>query len=271
MTKGVVMPGADDAEGMRREHDGRGHAGHPVRVLVVMPTYNEVENLNPTLTELLERNPRVDVLIVDDDSPDGTGRLADFMVQGDRRLHVLHRPGKQGLGPAYVQGFRWALARGYDVICEMDMDGSHRAEDLRRMLDVLARRPEVDLVIGSRRVPGGTTVNWPWPREMISRIGSWYARTMLGLRVRDVTAGLRAYRADCLHRLDLKGIEAGGYVFQVDMTRRVAAAGGMILEVPIVFIERIRGASKMSLGIIFEAMWRVTLWGFGRHLPHSRI
>ena len=239
-------------------------------VLVVMPTYNEADNLKPTLTELLVRNPQVHVLIVDDNSPDGTGRLADFMARGDDRLHVLHRKAKQGLGPAYLQGFRWALAHRYDVVCEMDMDGSHRAEDLKRMLDALARHPDVDLVIGSRRVRGGSTVNWPWLRDLISRGGSWYARTALRIDVHDMTAGLRAYRASMLRRLDLSAVQAGGYVFQIDMTRRVAAAGGRILEVPILFIERTRGVSKMSPAIVAEAMWRVTAWSLSWMMNRHR-
>ena len=239
-----------------------------IRTVIVMPTYNEVANLKTTLSGVFAHTPQVDVLIVDDGSPDGTGRLADFMAGGDARIHVMHREEKNGLGPAYLAGFRWALERGYDLICEMDMDGSHRPEDFRRMLDVATMNPDVDLVIGSRRVPGGRTVNWPWTRDMISRGGSWYARTMLGLPVHDMTAGFRIYRAPMLRRLDLDGVQANGYVFQVDMTRRVAAAGGVIREVPIAFVERIRGKSKMSSAIVVEAMWRVTQWGFARLRRH---
>lgn len=234
------------------------------RTLIVMPTYNEVANLKPTLSGIFAYAPEVEVLVVDDNSPDGTGRLAAFMGQGDHRIHVLHREAKNGLGPAYLAGFQWALERGYDLICEMDMDGSHRPEDFRRMLDVAITNPEVDLVIGSRRVPGGYTVNWPWIRDAISRGGSWYARTMLGLPIHDMTAGFRIYRAPMLARLGLDRVEANGYVFQVDMTRRVAAAGGVIREVPIVFVERVRGNSKMSSRIVAEAMVMVTKWGLGR-------
>lgn len=236
------------------------------RVVIVMPTYNEVANLNTTLSGVFAHVPEAEVLIVDDNSPDGTGRLADFMAQGNRRIHVLHRPEKNGLGPAYLAGFHWALAHGYTLICEMDMDGSHRPEDLRRMLDVAKLNPDVDLVIGSRRVAGGETVNWAWSRDLISRVGSWYARTMLGLPVRDMTAGFRVYRAAMLARLGLERVQANGYVFQVDMTRRVAAAGGVIREVPIAFVERTLGKSKMSRNIVVEAMWRVTQWGCERLL-----
>ncbi|MCI1832950.1 MAG: polyprenol monophosphomannose synthase [Bifidobacterium sp.] len=236
-------------------------------ICVVMPTYDELENISRTLRSVLEVNPGVDVLVVDDGSPDGTGRRADELAHADSRIHVLHREGKAGLGPAYVAGFQWALSHGFEVICEMDMDGSHRAQDLRSMLDVLGRDPGIDLVIGSRRIEGGRTENWPWYRDLLSRAGSWYARRMLGLRVRDMTAGLRAYRRDALCRVDLRSVKANGYVFQIDMTRRVMAAGGVVREVPIVFAERTRGRSKMDSGIVVEAMRCVTLWGIERCLP----
>ncbi|WP_399552316.1 polyprenol monophosphomannose synthase [uncultured Bifidobacterium sp.] len=231
-----------------------------------MPTYDERENLVPTIRGVLGNEPDVDVLVVDDASPDGTGELADRLAAKDGRVHVLHRTEKNGLGPAYLEGFAWALANGYDVVCEMDMDGSHRPEDLPRLLDPLGRHPAVDLVIGSRRVSGGRTENWPWYRDLISRGGSWYARRMLGLGVHDMTAGFRAYRASMLRRLDLSSVVSNGYVFQIDMTRRVAAAGGRIVEVPIVFLERIRGRSKMDSSIVSEAMRSVTVWGVRRRL-----
>ncbi|MFT8788885.1 MAG: polyprenol monophosphomannose synthase [Bifidobacterium psychraerophilum] len=250
------------------QQDGRAFHHHD-RTLVVMPTYNEADNLGPTLSGVFSCTHRADVLVVDDNSPDGTGRMADFMAQGEARLHVLHRKAKNGLGPAYIEGFHWALEHGYDIICEMDMDGSHRPQDLARMLDVMARNPHVGLVIGSRRVKGGQTVNWPMIRDVISRTGSWYARRMLALPVKDVTAGFRAYRASLLEQVDLEGIEANGYVFQVDMTRRAHQAGATILEVPIAFIERTRGASKMGSGIVLEAMLRVTGWGAERMIKRS--
>lgn len=262
-------------EGASSDDAGSEQAGsrsevHAVEVLVVMPTYDEAENLGPTLANVFALNPNVDVLVVDDDSPDGTGRVADFLAQGDGRIHVLHRQSKQGLGPAYIDGFHWGLSHGYDVICEMDMDGSHRAEDLARMLAVLNRNPGVDLVIGSRRVEGGQTINWSGTRNAISRLGSCYARLMLGLPVRDMTAGFRAYKADILRTIDLDEINANGYVFQIDMTRRVAAAGGVIREVPIAFVERTRGESKMTRSIVIEAMAKVTLWGLQRFGKGSR-
>lgn len=249
---------------MEKEPKLEGGAVARPRTLIVMPTYNEVANLKPTLSGIFAQTPEVEVLVVDDNSPDGTGRLAQFMAGGEPRLHVMHRTAKNGLGPAYLAGFEWALERGYDLICEMDMDGSHRPEDFRRMLDVAVMNPDVDLVIGSRRVPGGATVNWPWLRDMISRGGSWYARTMLGLPVHDMTAGFRIYRASMLASLGLERVQANGYVFQVDMTRRVAAVGGVIREVPIVFVERVRGNSKMSTRIVAEAMLMVTRWGLER-------
>lgn len=231
-----------------------------------MPTYNEKENLVPTTSGVLANEPDAHILVVDDASPDGTGELADDLAGRDERVHVLHRTAKNGLGPAYLAGFDWALGHGYDVVCEMDMDGSHRPEDLPRLLDALDREPVVDLVIGSRRVPGGRTENWPWYRDLISRGGSWYARWMLGLGVHDMTSGFRAYRASMLRRLDLSSVVSNGYVFQIDMTRRVAAAGGGIAEVPIVFMERVRGRSKMDSSIVSEAMRSVTVWGVRRRL-----
>ncbi|PJM74313.1 dolichol-phosphate mannosyltransferase [Bifidobacterium primatium] len=233
-------------------------------VLVVMPTYNERENLETTVGGVFRHCPQVHVLVVDDNSPDGTGRLADAMAESDGRVHVLHRREKNGLGPAYLAGFTWALDHGYDVICEMDMDGSHRPQDLARLVALSCREPDVDLVIGSRRVPGGRMENWPWYRDLISRGGSWYARTMLGIRVFDMTAGFRAYHASMLRRIDFADVESGGYVFQIDMTRHVVAAGGTIRELPITFVQRARGVSKMSSAIVVEAMVRVTQWGIRR-------
>ncbi|WP_297316260.1 polyprenol monophosphomannose synthase [Bifidobacterium indicum] len=245
-----------------RKESGRG-------ALVVMPTYQEVQNIRPTLGGLLKACPAVRVLVVDDDSPDGTGGVADAMAARDDRISVLHRHERQGLGPAYVEGFQWALARGYDLICEMDMDGSHRPRDMARVLRYAQGHPEVDLVIGSRRVPGGSTRNWPWYRDLISRMGSWYARMALGMPVRDMTAGLRAYGAPALAGIDLTQVHSSGYVFQVDMLRRIIAGGGRVHEVPIVFVDRVRGHSKMDTGIVLEAMVQVTRWGMGRILGRS--
>lgn len=235
-----------------------------------MPTYNECDNITTTIGGVFRNTPQVDVLVVDDASPDGTGDIADGMAARDRRVHVIHRSGKQGLGPAYLAGFDWALERGYALICEMDMDGSHRPEDLAKLLQTVRHDAHVDLVIGSRRISGGATEGWsPW-RNGISQAGSWYARVMLGLSVRDMTAGFRVYRADILRKMALESVADNGYVFQIDMTRRVARMGGHIVEVPIVFPDRVHGESKMDSSIVVEAMRRVTGWGFERAFNYLR-
>ena len=229
-----------------------------MRVLTIIPTYNEIESLPLTLGRLRDAVPESDVLVVDDASPDGTGDWADARAAEDPSVHVLHRTTKDGLGGAYIAGFRWGLERGYDVLVEMDADGSHQPEQLPRLLEAVRT---ADLVIGSRRVPGGKMVNWPASRKMISWAGSLYPRIMLGLRLTDVTAGYRAYRADTLRAIDLDAIESKGYGFQVDMTFRTARLGKRIVEVPITFVERELGESKMSGGIIGEAVVNVTRWG----------
>jgi dolichol-phosphate mannosyltransferase len=210
-------------------------------------------------------DPSVDILVVDDNSPDGTGEWADARAAEDSHVHVIHRPGKQGLGVAYRAGFAWALERGYERIVEMDADGSHRAEDLPSLLDDGGVH---DLVIGSRWVRGGAVVNWPAHRKLLSTGANRYVRLALGLPVRDATAGFRAYSAAILSALELDKVESHGYCFQIDMTWRVAQAGGTILEVPITFVERDAGSSKMSGAIIREALAKVTWWGllrvFGR-------
>ncbi|MGG5751506.1 polyprenol monophosphomannose synthase [Zafaria sp. Z1313] len=231
-----------------------------MRVVTIIPTYNELESLPVTLGRLRAAVPDSDVLIADDNSPDGTGRLADEFAAADPQVHVMHRQGKEGLGAAYIAGFRWALERDYDVIVELDADGSHRPEDLPRLL---AKVPEADLVIGSRWVKGGSVVNWPLHRKLISRAGSLYSRVMLGLSVRDITAGFRAFRRETLEAIDFDAVESVGYGFQVDMTFRVARLGRRIVEVPITFVERELGVSKMSGNIVVEAMLNVTRWGLG--------
>jgi dolichol-phosphate mannosyltransferase len=230
-------------------------------VLVIVPTYNEADNLEPLLQRLLAAVPSAHVLIVDDNSPDGTGRLADEHAAHEARVHVLHRERKQGLGAAYLAGFAWGLQRGYDVLVEMDADGSHRPEQLPRLLAAL---PHADLVLGARWVPGGSVVNWPWHRMLLSRGGNAYTRLVLGLPLHDATGGYRAYRASTLRRLDLDGVSSQGYCFQVDLAWRVVRAGCRVTEVPITFVERERGTSKMSGSIVREALWRVTAWG-ARH------
>jgi len=239
-----------------------------MRVLVVMPTYDEAENLDRVLTSLHASQPDTDVLVVDDASPDGTGRIADALATADDRVHVMHRPGKHGLGAAYRAGFAWGLERDYEYVVEMDADGSHLPDDLGRMLEAAAGG--ADLVIGSRWIEGGRVVNWPWHRRFISRAGTAYARVMLGLAVHDSTAGYRVLRRGTLEGLDLTDIHSQGYCFQIDMTRCVHAAGMSIVEVPVTFVERERGRSKMSQTIVREALWRVTLWGLARLVPGHR-
>jgi dolichol-phosphate mannosyltransferase len=230
-------------------------------VLVVIPTYNERENLGPIVRRLHAALPKVHVLVVDDGSPDGTGQLADELADADDRVNVMHRTEKAGLGAAYVAGFRWALARDYATIVEMDADGSHGPEDLPRMLDALS---DTDLVVGSRYVPGGSVVNWPTHREILSRGGNLYSRIALGVKVNDITAGFRAYRREVLEKLDLDAIASHGYCFQIDLTWRTDEAGFDIVEVPITFTERAIGESKMSGSIVREAVIRVGSWGVKR-------
>lgn len=233
--------------------------------LVIIPTYNEAENIAWIVGEVLRHRPEVNILIADDNSPDGTGEIADKLATGDARVHVMHREGKQGLGSAYRAGFVWGIERGYDVLCEMDADGSHRPEDLQRLLD--ASDAGADLVLGSRWVPGGGVVNWPWYRRFISRGGTFYAQVMLGIPIKDATGGYRAFRRETLERLPLGEVASQGYCFQIDMARRVLEQGMTIVEVPITFVERVRGESKMSGHIVREALWRVTVWGLQRLVP----
>ncbi|MEU9833823.1 polyprenol monophosphomannose synthase [Streptosporangium sp. NPDC048047] len=231
----------------------------PGRVLVVVPTYNERENLPAIVGRVRAAVPEAHVLVADDSSPDGTGAVADELAAGDDHVHVLHRPGKQGLGAAYIAGFRWGVAEGFDVLVEMDADGSHQPEELPKLLERLAGG--ADLVIGSRWVPGGEVVNWPASREFLSRGANVYARMMLGIPVRDATAGFRAYRAATLEKIGLDDVESQGYCFQVDLTLRTVRHGLRVAEVPIVFVERTAGVSKMSRGIMIEAFWRIMQWG----------
>ncbi|GAA1108424.1 polyprenol monophosphomannose synthase [Nesterenkonia jeotgali] len=229
-----------------------------MKILTIIPTYDEIDALPGTVSRLRAAVPDSDVLIVDDNSPDGTGEFADELSAEDPQINVLHRTAKNGLGGAYIAGFGWGLERGYDVLVELDADGSHQPEQLPKLL---AKVDEADLVIGSRWVPGGSVVNWPLHRIAISRAGSLYSRTMLGLNVRDITAGFRAFRRSVLEEIDLSSIESVGYGFQVDMTFRVAGMGKTIAEVPITFVERTQGVSKMSSNIVVEAMVNVTRWG----------
>ncbi|MEO6942664.1 MAG: polyprenol monophosphomannose synthase [Terrimesophilobacter sp.] len=225
--------------------------------LVIIPTYNERENLAAIAARVLAQDD-VDLLVVDDNSPDGTGHIADTLVARDSRVHVLHRAGKEGLGAAYRAGFAWGLDRGYDILVELDGDGSHQPEELDRLRERLV---DADVVMGSRWVPGGSVVNWPWRREALSRAGSWYARLALGLPFRDVTGGYRAFSADALRRVKFEEVVSQGYCFQVDMLLRSWRAGLTVVEAPITFVERELGYSKMSGRIVIEAMLRVTWWG----------
>ena len=230
-----------------------------LRVLVVVPTYNERETLPLILERLRAAVPAADVLVADDASPDGTGAVADEWAARDDAVHVLHRPGKAGLGAAYVDGFRWGLAQGYDVLVEMDADGSHQPEQLPSLLERVAAG--ADIVLGSRWVPGGSVVNWPRHREVLSRGGNLYTRWALGVPLRDATAGFRALRGTALEKIGLDGVESQGYCFQVDVAWRAVQAGLRVDEVPITFVERELGASKMSKAIVSEALVRVTRWG----------
>jgi len=231
------------------------------QVLVVIPTYNERDNIGKIVKRLHTALPDVHVLVVDDGSPDGTGQLADEMAAADERVQVMHRTEKAGLGAAYVAGFQWALERDYGVICEMDADGSHAPEQLHRLLDAL---PQADLVIGSRWVPGGEVVNWPAQRKFLSLGGSLYSRLALGANVRDMTGGFRAFRADTLRKLNLASVASAGYCFQIDLLWRTIELGFRVREVPITFLEREFGESKMSGNIVREALIRVTKWGLRR-------
>jgi dolichol-phosphate mannosyltransferase len=236
------------------------------RVVIVMPTYNERQNLEIIAGRIRDAVPHADLLVVDDNSPDGTGDLADKLAEKDPRVQVMHRKEKAGLGRAYVAGFTWALDNGYDLIVEMDADGSHRPEDLPKLL---ATSGSADAVIGSRYVPGGTVVNWPASRKFLSASANIYTRTMLGIRVKDATGGFRVYKAETLRRIDLHDIQSAGYCFQIDMTLRVLQGGMSIAEVPITFVERERGASKMSRTVILESFVRVARWGINGWL-HGR-
>jgi dolichol-phosphate mannosyltransferase len=202
--------------------------------------------------------PEVDVLVADDNSPDGTGRIADELAAADPRIHVLHRQGKEGLGAAYLAGFAWARDAGYDAVVEMDADGSHAPEELPRLLDALA---DADAVLGSRWVEGGKVLNWPLSRHLISRTGNLYTRLALRMPFKDATGGYRAYSIKALDAMGLDGVASQGYCFQVDLTWRAHRQGLRIVEVPITFAERQRGNSKMSSAIVREALWRVTVWG----------
>ncbi|MGV0744732.1 polyprenol monophosphomannose synthase [Mycolicibacterium sp. XJ870] len=239
------------------------------RTLVIIPTYNERENLPLIVGRVHVACPEVHILIVDDGSPDGTGELADELALADAdRVHVMHRSSKAGLGAAYLAGFEWGLGRGYSVLVEMDADGSHAPEELRRLLDAVDAG--ADLVIGSRYVSGGTVRNWPWRRLALSKTANTYSRFLLGVGIHDITAGYRAYRREVLEKIDLAAVDSKGYCFQIDLTWRAINNGFRVVEVPITFTERELGVSKMSGSNIREAMFKVAEWGIRGRLDRAR-
>lgn len=230
--------------------------------LVIIPTYDELENLPLIVERVRAATPQVDILIVDDNSPDGTGERADELAAGDTRIHVLHRAGKAGLWAAYLAGFRWGLERDYDVLCEMDADGSHAPEQLHLLLEQIEEG--ADLVIGSRYVPGGKVVNWPRNRWLLSKAGNVYINVALGTGVSDMTAGYRAFRRSVLEELPLEEFSGAGYIFQVEIAYRAVELGFDVREVPITFTEREIGESKLDGSFVKDSLFEVTKWGL-RH------
>jgi dolichol-phosphate mannosyltransferase len=230
-----------------------------LRVVTIIPTFNEIDSLPRTVARLRAAVPASDVLVVDDNSPDGTGKLADSLATGDSAIHVLHRRGKEGLGAAYIAGFKWGLDAGYDVLVEMDADGSHQPEELQRLLDALDAG--ADMAKGSRWIRGGKVVNWPLHRKLLSLGGSLYSRILLGVGIKDITGGYNAFKSTTLRRIDLESVESVGYCFQIDLTWKTLNAGLSVREVPITFVEREFGDSKMSGNIVLESIMLVTKWG----------
>jgi dolichol-phosphate mannosyltransferase len=237
------------------------------RILVIIPTYDESANIERIVARTRSSVPHAHVLIADDNSPDGTGLVADRLAAADDHVHVMHRLGKEGLGAAYLAGFEWGLHEGYDVLVEMDADGSHQPEQLPTLLAALA---DADLVLGSRWVKGGSVVNWPKSREVLSRAGNLWTRLALGIRLKDATGGYRAFRRETLLGLGLDNVASSGYCFQVDLAWRAAKAGFKVVEVPITFVEREHGVSKMSQRIVVEALLRTTAWGIAHRAGQLR-
>jgi len=236
--------------------------------VVVIPTFNEAQNLELLLPQLLPLD--FDILIVDDSSQDGTVAVAERIDAGAGRISILSRPSKLGLGSAYIQGFHQCLAAGYETLIQMDADGSHRVADLQQMIAVTTNSPSQDLFIGARWIPGGKVENWSKHRELLSRGANRYSKFALGIEVNDMTAGFRIYRAALLRKMNLDGISSQGYSFQIEMTREALRVGAKVCEVPITFIERTIGKSKMSSEIVVEAMVKVTQWGIARAIKRSR-
>lgn len=227
-------------------------------VLVIIPTYNEAQNIESITNRLRRSVPAAHILVADDNSPDGTGVIADRLAEEDDHIHVLHREGKQGLGAAYLAGFEWGLQRDYDVLVEHDADGSHQPEQLPLLLEALK---QADMVKGSRWIPGGKVVNWPKSREILSRGGNLWVRLWLGVPLKDATGGFNAFRATTLRGIHLDDVESAGYCFQVDLAWRALKSGFTVVEVPIEFVEREFGDSKMNRSIVIEAMLRTAVWG----------
>ncbi|MDQ1536603.1 MAG: dolichol-phosphate mannosyltransferase [Actinomycetota bacterium] len=237
------------------------------KIVVLIPTYNERENVPLIVSRLRTAVPEADVLVLDDNSPDGTGAAADRLAADDNQVQVLHRERKEGLGAAYLDGFAWGLERGYDVLVEMDADGSHQPEQLRSLLAALER---ADVALGSRWVPGGSVVNWPLHRKALSLGGNLYVRVLLGMPIGDATGGFRAYRASALRTVDLHEVASQGYCFQVDLLWRAMRAGLSVVEVPITFVERTIGESKMSRDIVYESLRSITMWAVAYRLGQLR-
>ena len=236
------------------------------RRLVVIPTYNEAGNIKSLIDQLFTSIPGLEVMVVDDGSPDGTALICKGLQENNKKLHLIERHTKSGIGSAYRMALIWALEQGFDEIIEMDADGSHQVSDLLRMIDAKTMSPNVGLIIGSRWIRGGKTVNWSHSRELLSRLANRYVRIALGMGVNDSTAGFRIYSAQTLRKIDLGHVRSEGYSFQIEMTRAAYKSGAVIIEVPITFKERENGVSKMSKNIVREAMFLVTVWGLKRIL-----
>ena len=238
------------------------------RSLVIVPTYNEVDSIGEVAERLFaSAGSDVALLVIDDGSPDGTADAVRELARGPHEIELIERSGKQGLGTAYVAGFAWAIERGYDIVVEMDADLSHDPADVRRLIEAL---DDADLAVGSRYVPGGRIENWSPIRRWLSLAGNLYARMWLGFAVQDSTSGFRAYKVEALRRQDLSELRSEGYAFQIEMTRRLHRSGAMIKEVPITFVERVQGKSKMSRRIVIEAILKVTRWGIRDRITHRR-
>lgn len=232
-----------------------------MKFLVLMPTFNERQNLENSVLQVLQAVPGINLLIIDDNSPDGTGAIADKLSEENSEVSVLHRESKKGLGRAYLDGFTWAAKNSFDLVIQMDADGSHQPKNLS---DLISKARPNRLVIGSRWIPGGEVLNWPWYRKVISRFGNLYARRLLGTKVMDMTAGYRLYPVSSLAKMKLQDVQAQGYGFQIEMTLLAIEEGLEVVEVPISFVERTVGKSKMTMKIVLEAFWLCTKWGIRR-------